>query len=134
MSAVSRDRSAELDHTELVAPADTTATATSAAVDFSGVKRASVIFHLEGITGGGDWTVSLTSSDTSGGSFTAETSADVFTAGAPAAVADAGAGVLVYDINVDRLSKRYVKVVITKSGTISASVLSAVLVTEKRVI
>ena len=132
MSGQSRDWSSELTITELVAPADTTDTATSAAIDTENMKRATVLFHFEGITGGGSWTVSLTSSDTSGGSYTAETSANVFTAGAPAALEDGDAGLVAYDLNLDRLESRYIKVVITKADTISASVLSAALIAEKQ--
>lgn len=124
MSA-NKNRSSRIERIEVAAPADNNTTITGAEIDSAQYSKATVVFHLAGITGGGNWTVGLTSSDTSGGSFTAETSADVFIGGAPAALVNADAGVVAYDLDLGMLDRRYIRVVITKAGTISASLNSA---------
>jgi hypothetical protein len=124
--SLNADLSASVSSILALAPADTTATATqTTGVDTAGWRSAKVVLNLAGITGAsGSWTLSLTSSDTVGGSYTAETAATTFVGGAPAAVVHADAGINVWDIDLDGLDSRFIKCVLTKANTISASLLS----------
>ena len=130
--SLNADLSSNVSSVLALAPADTTATATqTAGADTSNWKSAKVVINLAGVTGsGGTWTLSLTSSDTLAGSYTAETAATTFVGGAPAGLVDADAGVNEFDIDLDGLESRFIKVVLTKSGTISASLLSATIEAE----
>ena len=123
---VSKDISSDVVSYLALAPADTTATATQATgLDTANWKRAKVVLNLAGVTGsGGTWTLSLTSSATLGGSYTAETAVTTFVGGAPGGVTNAEAGINTWDIDLDGLERRFIKCVLTKSGTITASLLS----------
>jgi hypothetical protein len=130
MSELNQDLSNKWIITEALANAVVTATATqTTGADTQDWKRATVLVSVGAITGGGTVTLSLTSSDTVGGSYTAETSADVFVGGAPAAI-DA-AGIYAYDIKLGALDSRFIKVVLTEADTYSAST-SATIVAESR--
>lgn len=125
------DNANQVEFIECIAPADTAATATGAnAIDMSKYVSGQFVLHFTGITGsGGTWTLGLTSATTAAGSYdVTETAASVFVAGAPVGLVNADAGVHVYDVDPRRISRRFVKPVLTESGTISASVLSMVFV------
>lgn len=105
--------------TQVTAPATLTATTTSSAIDLRGFASACVVFTVgasgDTLSGSVYWTLSLTESDDNS-SYTAVTSGDI-ASGSASIVIDSGSEDDQAYVMGYTGSKRYVKAVITKTGT-----------------
>lgn len=103
-----------------IVPAVATATVTSAEIDLQGFDSATVLFDIgnsgDTLSGSVYWTLTLTESDTSGGTFTTVAAADIV-GGVASHLIDAPAEDSVVVAFGYTGSKRYIKGVATKTGT-----------------
>jgi hypothetical protein len=117
-----REIVSELKITQIFVPAVRTAATTSDVVDTAGYNSATLVAHMgnsgDTLSGSLYWTLTVTESDTSGGSYTAVAATDlVGLSGAASYVIDAPAEDSL-DVKIGYIgSKRYVKLVATPTGS-----------------
>lgn len=131
MSEIKKDNG-RIDVQSLLLPAARNATATSAAVDLAPYQRAYIIIHAGAWTDG-THTPKIQTATTSGGSYADDSGlvgSQAFTAISSAPTASKTYRV---DIDLGKVSARYLKLVLTIAGATTGAVTSAVLVGEKRV-